>query len=90
MNAEELEAKVRELLRLSPPSKVERAGRDLVLSFNGGNDVLDDARTLADGLGHKGIDFKANYEDLDEMIRDHGCDTCGYGAVIVLKGILPS
>ena len=58
-----------------------------------GDDVLGMARKIVEALGHDKIDFRDDvdtsdpYEAADDIIDDPGCDSCGHGAVIVLRGV---
>lgn len=53
------------------------------------------ARAIAEALDHKAIDFRRDpsgsidFDDIDEIVDDIGCETCGHGAAIVLRDVLP-
>lgn len=61
---------------------------DVLVELSGG-DILELARAIADNLDHPAINFRSSeYGEMDDAIEDYGCDSCGHGAIIVLKGIL--
>lgn len=82
--------RVAELLREHKAhATISERGEDLVVKdvYNVG--VLEAARIFAEGLDTRAIDIRTphEYEELDEMIEDYGCESCGHGSVLVLRGM---
>lgn len=64
-------------------------GEDLIVKDIYNVEVLEAARILAEGLDTRAIDIRTphEYEELDDMIEDYGCESCGHGSVLVLRGM---
>ena len=85
--------------RLSPYYHCFAKGSDLWVEHNGYNGLGDDddgwsfkaLTTLAEALSCRDIDLQA-VRDWDEGLaierKGCGCDTCGYGDLAVVRGIL--
>ena len=93
MTTDETLAKVHQALKdAGGHAKVKARDGDVVVEDVYGMEVYDAARALAKALGHTGIDIQDpgqyDWDALDDMIDHSGCDSCGHGSVLVLRGIL--